>query len=281
MLTTFNLFKKEDKYMILQDTFTLKNGIKMPKLGLGTWQIPEGEEAYNSVLWALKHGYRHIDTAMAYGNEASVGRAIKDSGIPREEIFVTTKLPAQFKGYEIAHECFQMSLTALGLDYIDLYLIHAPWPWDKIGTDCTEGNVASWKAFEEIYDSGKVKAIGISNFEPKHIEPILAMCKYVPMVNQIRFHIGDRQEEVVNYCQKHDILITAYSPLATGRIIGDKAIVEMAAKYQVTPAQLCIRYCLQKGMVVIPKSTKEERIISNVQVEFVISSEDMKALDQL
>ncbi|MDF2908253.1 MAG: hypothetical protein K0R34_3574 [Herbinix sp.] len=267
--------------MILQDTFTLKNGIKMPKLGLGTWQIPEGEEAYNSVLWALKHGYRHIDTAMAYGNEASVGRAIKDSGIPREEIFVTTKLPAQFKGYEIAHECFQKSLTSLGLDYIDLYLIHAPWPWDKMGIDCTEGNVASWKAFEEIYDSGKVKAIGISNFEPKHIEPILAMCKYVPMVNQIRFHIGDRQEEIVNYCQKHDILITAYSPLATGRIIGDKAIVEMAAKYQVTPAQLCIRYCLQKDMVVIPKSTKEERIISNVQVEFEITSEDMKALDQL
>lgn len=267
--------------MILRDTFTLKNGIKMPKIGLGTWQIPEGEEAYNSVAWALKHGYRHIDTAMAYGNEASVGRAIKDSGIPREEIFVTTKLPAQFKGYEIAHECFHKSLTALGLDYIDLYLIHAPWPWDKIGSDCTEGNIASWKAFEEIYDSGKVKAIGISNFEPKHIEPILAMCKHVPMVNQIRFHIGDRQEEVVDYCHKHDILITAYSPLATGRIIGNMAIVEMADKYQVTPAQICIRYCLQKDMVVIPKSTKEERIVSNVQVEFEISEEDMKALDLL
>jgi diketogulonate reductase-like aldo/keto reductase len=267
--------------MIVRDTFTLKNGVKMPQIGLGTWQIPEGDEAYNSVAWALKHGYRHIDTAMAYGNEVSVGRAIKDSGIPREEIFVTTKLPAQFKGYEIAHECFGKSLTALGLDYIDLYLIHAPWPWDKIGSDCTEGNIASWKAFEEIYDSGKVKAIGISNFESKHTEPILAMCKHVPMVNQIRFHIGDRQEEVVDYCKKHDILITAYSPLATGRIIGNTAIVEMAEKYQATPAQICIRYCLQKDMVVIPKSTKEERIISNIQVEFEISEEDMKALDQL
>ena len=267
--------------MILQDAFTLKNGIKIPKLGLGTWQIPEGEEAYNSVLWALKHGYRHIDTAMAYGNEGSVGRAIKASGIPREEIFVTTKLPAQFKGYEIAKECFQKSLTLLGLDYIDLYLIHAPWPWDKIGMDCTEGNLASWKAFEEIYDSGKVKAIGISNFEPKHIEPILAVCKYVPMVNQIRFHIGDRQEEIVSYCEEKDILITAYSPLATGRIIDDKAIVAMAARYQVTPAQLCIRYCLQKDMVVIPKSTKEERIVSNAQVEFELNEEDMKALDLL
>lgn len=267
--------------MILQDTFTLKNGVKIPKLGLGTWQIPEGEEAYNSVLWALKHGYRHIDTAMAYGNEASVGRAIKDSMIPREEIFVTTKLPAQFKGYEIAKECFQKSLTALGLEYIDLYLIHAPWPWDKIGLDCTEGNVESWRAFEEIYDSGKVKAIGISNFEQKHIEPILAMCKRAPMVNQIRFHIGDRQEAVVSFCEKKDILITAYSPLATGRIISDKAIVTMAERYQVTPAQLCIRYCLQKNMVVIPKSTKEERIVSNAQVEFEIKAEDMKALDQI
>ena len=267
--------------MILKDTFTLKNGVKMPKIGLGTWQVPEGEETYNSVKWALDNGYRHIDTAMAYGNEASVGRAIKDSGIPREEIFVATKLPAQHKGYEIAHECFEKSLKALDLDYIDLYLIHAPWPWDQVGTDCTEGNVASWKAFEEIYDSGKAKAIGISNFEPKHIEPILAECKHVPMVNQIKFHIGERQEEIVDYCKEHDILITAYSPLATGRILSDDLIVNMADKYQVTPAQLCIRYCLQKDVVVIPKSTKEERIISNAKVNFEISQEDMKTLDMV
>ncbi len=267
--------------MILKDTFTLKNGIRVPKLGLGTWQIPEGEEAYNSTKWALEAGYRHIDTAMAYGNEASVGRAIKDSGIPREDIFVTTKLPAQMKGYDIAHECFQKSLKSLDMDYIDLYLIHAPWPWSDIGRDCTVGNIDCWRAFEEIYDSGKVKAIGISNFEPKHTEPILAMCKYVPMVNQIRFHIGDRQEEVVDYCNKNEILITAYSPLATGRILNDKAIVEMASKYNVTTAQLCIRYCLQKDLVVIPKSTKKERIISNADVDFVFDDEDMKFLDRL
>lgn len=267
--------------MILKETYTLKNGITIPKLGLGTWQIPDGEEAYNSTKWALEAGYRHIDTAMAYGNEASVGRAIRDSGIPREEIFVTTKLPAQNKGYEIANECFNKSLTALGLDYIDLYLIHAPWPWSNIGQDCTEGNKDSWRAFEEIYESGKVKAIGISNFGPEHIEPILAMCKYVPMVNQIRFHIGDRQEEVVEYCNEHGILITAYSPLATGRILDDKIIVDMAAKYKVTAAQLCIRYCLQKDMVVIPKSTKKDRIISNTKVDFIIGDEDMKTLDRL
>ena len=267
--------------MILKDVFTLKNDIRVPKLGLGTWQIPEGEEAYNSTKWALEAGYRHIDTAMAYGNEVSVGRAIKDSGIPREEIFLTTKLPAGKKGYDIAHECFRKSLKALDMDYIDLYLIHAPWPWDNIGQDCTEGNIDSWRAFEEIYDSGKAKAIGISNFEPKHIEPILAICKYVPMVNQIRFHIGDRQEEVVDYCNKHGILITAYSPLATGRILGNRVIVDMAQKYSVTAAQLCIRYCIQKDMVVIPKSTKKERIISNAQVNFIIDDEDMTALDRL
>lgn len=267
--------------MILKNTFALKNGIEVPKIGLGTWQIPDGDEAYNSVKWALEAGYRHIDTAMAYGNEVSVGKAIEDSGIPRDEIFVTTKLPAQNKGYDIAHECFNKSLTDLGLDYIDLYLIHAPWPWDQMGIDCTEGNISSWKAFEEIYDSGKVKAIGISNFEPKHIEPLLAKCKHVPMVNQIRFHIADRQEDVTSYCNKLGILLTAYSPLATGRILGDKTIVDMATKYNVTTAQLCIRYCIQKDMVVIPKSTKKDRIISNAQVDFVIDDEDMKMLDNL
>jgi diketogulonate reductase-like aldo/keto reductase len=267
--------------MILQETFTLDNGVKVPKIGLGTWQIPEGDQAYDAVTWALKHGYRHIDTAMAYGNEASVGKAIKDSGIPREEIFVTTKLPAEHKGYDIAHECFNKSLNELGLDYIDMYLIHAPWPWHKIGMDCTQGNIDSWKAFEELYDSGKVKSIGISNFEPKHIKPLLDMCKHVPMVNQICFHIGNRQEETIEFCKPLNIQITAYSPLATGRIIGNESIVAMAEKYNVTPAQLCIRYCLQKDTIVIPKSTKEERIVSNVQVDFVINDDDMKVLDQI
>ena len=267
--------------MILQETYTLMNGVKVPKIGLGTWQIPEGELTYNAVLGALNNGYRHIDTAMAYGNEVSVGKAIKDSGISREDIFVTTKLPAECKGYDVAHECFEKSRIDLGLDYIDMYLIHAPWPWHSIGMDCTEGNIDSWKAFEEIYDSGKAKSIGVSNFEPKHIQPILDMCKHVPMANQIRFHIGNRQEEIVNFCQPLSIQITAYSPLATGRIIGDATIVAMAEKYDVTPAQLCIRYCIQKNNIVIPKSTKEERIISNVKVEFIIRDEDIEVLDQL
>ena len=152
--------------MILNETFTLSNGVKIPKIGLGTWQIPDGEEAYNSVMFALKNGYRHIDTAKAYGNEKSVGKAIKDFGISREEVFVTTKLPAECKEYDVAKKCFEESLSDLGLDYIDLYLIHAPWPWERMGMDCTQGNIDSWRALEEIYISGKAKAIGVSNYAP-------------------------------------------------------------------------------------------------------------------
>lgn len=265
--------------MILNETYTLVNGVKVPKIGLGTWQIPNGEEAYNSVMYALKNGYRHIDTAAAYGNEESVGKAIKDSGIPREEIFVTTKLPAECKGYDIAKECFEKSLTDLGLEYIDMYLIHAPWPWDKWGMDCTEGNIASWKAMEEIYESGKVRVIGVSNFEPQHLQPILDNCKIVPMCNQINFHIGLKQEHIVEFCKPLNIQIMAYSPLATGGLVNDEYAGKLAEKYKATIPQICVRYCLQKGAIVIPKSTKEERIISNVQVEFEISAEDMAYLD--
>lgn len=266
--------------MVLQKTYTLVNGVKVPKIGLGTWQISEGEDAYNSVMFALKAGYRHIDTAAAYGNEKSVGRAIKDFGIPREEIFVTTKLPAECKGYEIAHECFNKSLSDLGLEYIDMYLIHAPWPWDKWGMDCTQGNIDSWKAMEEIYESGKVRAIGVSNFEPQHLQPILDNCKIKPMCNQINFHIGLRQEHIVEFCKPLNIQIMAYSPLATGGLVNDEYVGKLAEKYNATIPQICVRYCLQKGAIVIPKSTKEERIISNVQVEFEISDEDMEYLDK-
>ncbi|MFQ9516454.1 MAG: aldo/keto reductase [Eubacterium sp.] len=266
--------------MILQETYTLSNGVKVPKIGLGTWQIPDGEAAYNSVMYALKNGYRHIDTAAAYGNERSVGQAVKDCDISRREIFVTTKLPAECKGYDAAKECFEKSLSDLDIDYIDLYLIHAPWPWDKMGMDCTEGNIESWRALEEIYESGKVRAIGISNFEPQHIQPILDNCKMVPMCNQISFHIGNRQQNTVDFCNKMGIQITAYSPLATGGIVNDEYIGKIAEKYNATIPQICVRYCIQKGNIVIPKSTKEERIISNVQVDFEISDEDMEYLDE-
>ncbi len=266
--------------MILQDTYTLSNGVKIPKIGLGTWQIPDGKDAYSSVMFALKNGYRHIDTAAAYGNEKSVGDAIKDSGVKREEIFVTTKLPAECKGYDIAKECFEKSLEDLDIGYIDLYLIHAPWPWDQWGSDCTQGNIDSWKAMEEIYKDKKVRAIGVSNFEPKHIIPLVENGGMMPMCDQICFHIGNRQEETMEYCKGHNIQVTAYSPLATGKITDDPYIGKIAQKHGVTIPQVCIRYCIQKGNVVIPKSTKEERIISNAKVDFALSDEDMEYLDK-
>lgn len=266
--------------MILNEYFVLKNGVQIPKVGLGTWQIAEGEDAYNSVTYALRNGYRHIDTAAAYGNEKSVGKAIRDSGIPRNEIFVTTKLPAECKGYDVAKQCFDKSLSDLGLDYIDLYIIHAPWPWDKMGMDCAEGNVESWKAMEAIYESGKARAIGVSNFAPEHLEPIINNCKMIPMCDQISFHIGNRQEETMQRCHELGIQVIAYSPLATGRIIEDEYIAKIAEKYDATIPQICIRYCIQKGNAVIPKSTKEDRIISNSKLDFEISKEDMAYLDR-
>ena len=264
--------------MILQETYTLSNGVKIPKIGLGTWQIPDGEDTYNSVMFALKNGYRHIDTAKAYGNEKSVGKAIKDFGLSRDKVFITTKLTAECKGNDITKKCFEESLNDLG--YIDLYLIHAPWPWDKIGMDCTEENIESWKAMEEIYKEKKVGAIGVSNFEPQHLQPILDNCTIVPMVDQVCFHIGNRQENTVAKCKENNIQLMAYSPLATGGLVNDQYIAEIAKKYNATIPQICVRYCIQKGAIPIPKSTKEERIISNVQVDFVMSDEDMEYLDK-
>ncbi|MFA5720466.1 MAG: aldo/keto reductase [Acholeplasmataceae bacterium] len=266
---------------VIDQFFTLNNGVKLPKIGFGTWQIKDGDDAYNSVLTALKNGYRHIDTAASYGNEYSVGRAIKDSKIPREEIFVTTKLQSHIKTYEGALKAFDTSLNALDLDYIDLYLIHAPWPWRDVGNADHEGNVLAYQAMESLYKAGKVRAIGISNFDPKDIDNIIKHCKVVPHVNQIAYYIGLDQKETIDYCNKQNILVEAYSPLGTGRLLDHKDIVKMAKKYEVTPAQLCIRYCLQKNTAPLPKSTHESRIIENKNVDFEISLDDMKLLDQV
>jgi diketogulonate reductase-like aldo/keto reductase len=261
-------------------TYQLYNGVEIPALGLGTWQV-KNEDVQAPVLYALEAGYRHIDTAAVYGNEKGVGEAIRKSGIKREEIFVTTKLPAETKGYEETHKAFQQSLENLGLDYVDLYLIHAPWPWEDMQGDYTEGNIASWKAMEEIYKQGKAHAIGISNFQPKHITPLLEQCTIVPMVNQISFYVSHIQRETVEFCRKHDIFVEAYAPLATGAVFKIDLIHEIAKKYNVSPAQLCIAYCIQKGTAAIPKSVHKERIIQNMELDFIISDEDMQALDAL
>jgi len=266
---------------VLNDTYTLHNGVKIPKIGLGTWQVPNGEETYNSVLAALKNGYRHIDTAQNYGNEESVGRAIKDSEVPREEIFITSKLESSIKNYEETISSFETTLKNLQTDYLDLFLIHAPWPWNEIGKNCDEGNVEAFKAMEKLYNDGKIKAIGVSNFSVKDLENILNNCDITPHVNQIGYFIGLDNDEVHQFCDQHNILVEAYSPLAIGAALQNETIKSIANKYDKTPAQICIRYLLERGTLPLPKSTHEHRLIENADVDFRISKEDMNTLKSI
>ncbi len=265
--------------MIKDEFFVLNNGVKIPKVAFGTWQISL-DDAYESTMLALKAGYRHIDTALAYENETEIGRALKESGIKREEIFVTTKLPAQIKGYDEALEAFDISLKNLGLDYIDLYLIHAPWPWSNIGQDCTKENIESWKAMIKLYNEGKIRSIGVSNFRPENIKPLIDATGFVPQANQIRYFIGNTQKEVVDYCNENNILIEAYSPLATSKLLQDEGVINMAKKYNVTPAQLALRYCIENNTLPLPKSIHEERIKANLDINFNISKEDLEILNK-
>ena len=266
---------------ILNEFYTLSNGVQMPKIGLGTWQSKKGDEAYSSTLAALRHGYRHIDTAEGYQNESSVGKAVRDSGIPREEIFVTSKLESHIKTYEGALEAFEKTMSELEFDYLDLFLIHAPWPWNDMGKDCSEGNVLAYKAMEKLYKEGRIRAIGVSNFSPKDIENIIKHCDIVPHVNQIGYFIGIDQSETIDYCVQKNIFIEAYSPLGIGYLLSNKDIEKVAKKYQVSPAQICIRWCLQKNTAPLPKSVHEKRIIQNTEVDFEIAQEDMDFLDTI
>lgn len=265
----------------LEEAFTLSNGLRMPKIGFGTWQITDASQAQDATAAALACGYRHIDTARVYGNEESVGRAVRESGLPRSEIFVTSKLPAEIKDADEALASFEVSMDALGLDYVDCYLIHAPWPWHDIGRDCAAGNKAVWQSFETIYRSGRARAIGVSNFDAADLKAILDGCSVPPMVNQIRYFIGHTQPDVVDFCRSRDIAVTAYSPLATGKILGHPAIAEIAERYGKSIAQICIRYVLQNGIGPLPKSTHAGRIRANADVDFEISSADMALLDRL
>lgn len=265
----------------MHQTYTLNNGVTIPKIGLGTWQVPNGEDTYNSVRAALKNGYRHIDTAAGYGNEESVGRAIKDSGVPRDEIFVTSKLESHIKTYDETLKAFEETMENLGFEYLDLYLIHAPWPWSEMGKNCDEGNVEAFKAMEKLYKDGRIRAIGVSNFSISDIKNILDNCEITPAANQIGYFIGLDNDELQTFCESLDIQIIAYSPLAIGYALSNETIQSMAKKYDVTPAQICIRYDIQKGTVPLPKSTHESRIIENSQVDFTISEDDMATLSQI
>ena len=259
----------------------LVNGVEIPVIGFGTWQVQNGQEAYQAVLCALQNGYTHIDTAAVYGNEESVGKAILDSGIPRERLFITTKLWNQVRGYEETIEAVETSLRKLKLDYIDLYLIH--WPNPLKYRDCwEEKNSESWRAMEDLYQMGKIKAIGVSNFLIHHLEALKKTQRIAPMVNQIKLFPGLQQEELCRYCEKEQIVLEAYSPFGTGRIFEVQELKELARKYNKTVAQICIRYAIQKNRIPLPKSVTRERILSNLKVfDFELEEADVAFLDLL
>jgi len=256
----------------ITDTTTLNNGVHMPWLGLGVWQVAEGQEVIQSVEYALKHGYRSIDTAAGYQNETGVGTAIKNSGIPREELFITTKLANKDQGYESTLRAFEESRSKLGLDYIDLYLIH--WP----GKDKYK---ETWKAFEKLYQEGLIRAIGVSNFKIHHLESLAEDSGIVPAVNQVEFHPLLQQQELLTYCKQKGIQLEAWSPLMQGNL-DQPVIADLAQKYGKTPAQIILRWDLQLGVVTIPKSIREARIQENAGVfDFTLSDEDMQAIARL
>lgn len=262
----------------LTDCYELNNGVQIPCIGFGTWQAPDGQTAYEAVKAALSAGYRHIDTAAAYGNEESVGRAIADSGIDRKELFITSKLWNEMHGYENTLKGFDKTLKDLGLDYLDLYLIHWPNPI-KYREHWQETNAGTWKAFEELYRAGLIRAIGVSNFLPHHLEEISKTAAIAPMVNQIRLCPGETQPEVVKYCRSHNMLLEAYSPMGTGRIFEVPEMKTLAEKYGRSIAQICIRWSLQMGYLPLPKSVTPARIQQNTQVfDFELSPEDVSLI---
>jgi diketogulonate reductase-like aldo/keto reductase len=266
---------------VLTDTFTLADDVRIPKIGFGTWQIPDGPETYDSVRAALDAGYRHIDTALAYGNEASVGRAVRDSGIDRGEIFITTKLPAEIKDAAGARRAFEQSQQGLDLGVVDLYLIHAPWPWNAVGTDHTSGNIEVWKVFEELHAGGRARSIGVSNFSVDDLEKLTAATEVVPHANQIRWFVGNTQDDVTAWCQGHGVLVEGYSPLATGQLLEGGALDGIAKRVGRTPAQVAIRYLLEKGVLPLPKSVTPKRIAENAEVDFTLDEAAIAELDAI
>ncbi len=268
---------------MFQETKKLRNGVEVPQLALGNWLMDDALASI-AVQNALKIGYRHIDTAQAYQNEHGVGDAIRKSGIAREDIFVTSKIAAEYKTYEEAKASIEKTLEDIGLDYLDLMLIHSPQPWSKVNQSSYryfKENRAVWKALEDAYKEGKFRAIGVSNFQIDDIENIWNSSEIKPMVNQILCHISNSPLDLIESCQKKDIVIEAYSPIAHGEALKNREIDKMAKKYDVTIPQLCIRYDIQLGMIVLPKAKNPEHMKPNASIDFLISKEDMDTLKHI
>jgi len=265
----------------LTDCFVLNNGVKIPCVGFGTWQTPDGDVAVESVKAAIACGYRHIDTAAAYNNEKSVGIAVKESGVARSELFITSKLANPCHGYDATMRAFDKTLEELDMDYLDLYLIHWPNPI-AFRDHWQEANAGTWRAFEENYAAGRIRALGISNFMPHHIRALMQTATIAPAVNQIRLCPGCVDEATVQYCNAHDILLEAYSPLGTGKIFAVPQMVALSEKYGKTIAQICLRWSLQQGFLPLPKSVTPSRIAENTDVfSFELSGEDMALIANL
>ena len=258
--------------------FTLNNKLAIPSIGFGTWQLTENVE--NVIANAIKANYKHIDTAAVYGNEAEIGAALKKLNTNRSDIFLTSKVWNTDRGYDSTIKAFEESLNKLQTNYLDLYLIH--WPTKNTEADWESKNAETWRALEYLYKQGKVKAIGVSNFLVHHLESLLEVCEIKPMVNQIEYHPGYLQTETVNYCKANDILVEAWSPIGSGRLLQNETLHTIAEKYQVSVAQLCIQFALQNGILPLPKSTNPKNIVANIAfTPFVIAMEDVEVLTNM
>lgn len=268
---------------IFNETFTMNNGLTIPKLALGVWEIPDDQVA-TAVQAAVKIGYRHIDTAQAYGNERGVGEGVRNAGIPREQLFVNSKVAAEIKNYDQAKQSIDETLSKMGLDYLDMMIIHNPQPWNEVnqGNDRHfEGNLETWRAMEDAVKAGKLKTIGVSSFEKADLENLIQNSATKPAVNQIQIHIGDTPLDLIKYSQDNGIVVEAFSPIAHGAAMNDPIIKKMAAKYGVSVPQLCIRFDWQLNVVVLPKTANPDHMAANAEIDFDISDEDMATLAKI
>ena len=266
---------------ILNEAYTLNNGVEIPKIALGTWLIDD-DKVGDAVKAAVDIGYRHVDTAQAYGNERGVGEAIRTCGVPRDELFVVSKVAAEHKTYDAAAAGIDGTLSKMGLDYLDMMIIHSPQPWVEVNQSSDrfpEGNVAAYRALEDALAAGKLRAIGVSNFQVEDLKNILDNCTVAPAVDQVLAHVGNVPVEIAQFCSSNGIQVEAYAPIAHGEADRIAGLADMAAKYGVSIAQLCIRYVLQLGMVALPKTSNPDRMRENASVDFAIEADDMEKLN--